>query len=109
MMRVVFLLIFLIQLTSAKEVINFYIGEYPPYTSSKVDEPKIAQDQIRSIFSKANIEVNFVFIPWNRVYQKVKDQGGLGSFPWFKSEKREKVFLFSKKQKSLTNLFLRFF
>jgi len=87
-----YLLFFSINLL-ANETINLLIGEWSPYTSQNNAKGKIAEVIVKESFSLVDIDVVYEYYPWKRSYRNAKEGIGFGTFPWYKSEQREKDFI----------------
>jgi len=90
------MIIFLISGSQAKEVITLAIGDWAPYTSSTEVNGKIAEHIVREAFSLENIDVKYKYYPWKRSLVLVKRGDEIGTFPWYKTAKREKDFIISR-------------
>ncbi len=79
----------------AAETIKLSTGEWPPYTSEKDKDGKIAETIVKEAFQQVNIIAQLEYFPWKRAYEAARHGELTGTFPWAKSEKRLKDFIFS--------------
>lgn len=78
------------------EKITLAIGDWEPYTSNRDKSGKIAEIIVYEAYKLENIDVKFVYYPWIRSYDYVKDGKHPGSFPWFRTEERLNDFIINK-------------
>ena len=95
-MKISVLFMILIVLTSstvfANETIELAIGDWPPYTSETDEKDKLIEIIVTEAFKTEGIDVNYSYYPWKRSYYYVQEGKSDGTFPWNKTEKREKEF-----------------
>jgi len=95
------LLLFLILISPvnlfANETIVLATGEWPPYTSEKDPQGKIAEVILIEAFKLKNINVVCKYVPWKRAYKYTERGEVVGTFPWTKTKEREKdLIIFTK-------------
>lgn len=97
MLRLLFLSIFffLTPFLQAQKII-IALGEYPPYYSKELKHFGILPNLASEIFAAEGIEVEYVWLPWARAYQGVKEGLYHASFTGAKTPQRQKVFNYSK-------------
>jgi polar amino acid transport system substrate-binding protein len=72
--------------------IRIAIGEWPPYTSEKLNGHGIAGELITAAFAASGIEVTYVFYPWNRSLELSRRGGIEATATWFESADRRADF-----------------
>jgi len=92
-LRILLSILFLSVNLLANETINLLIGEWSPYTSQNNPKGKIAEVIVREAFKFVNIDVTYEYYPWKRSYKSAEVGIGFGTFPWYKSQQREKDFI----------------
>lgn len=80
----------------ANETITLAIGDWPPYTSEKNMNAKIAEAIVSEVFKLENIDVIYRYHPWKRSYKMVKYGKYVGTFPWSYKKYREGEVIFCK-------------
>ena len=85
----------LFQFAVANEHIQIATGEYSPYTSAKLPNNGFINHIISSAFAEVNIDVEFIYLPWPRAYQKTTEGVFSTSSYWYYSKKHEKDFYLS--------------
>ncbi len=95
MKKVFVLLLLIISLrVFANETVVFATGDWEPFTSSREENGKIAENIITEAFKLENIDAVFEYYPWKRSFEYAKDGRYAGTFPWLKTEEREVDFLY---------------
>lgn len=81
----------------SRELTLAYV-DFPPYEYQGSDnQPKgVLVDIVKTIFQRANIPVNFKFLPFKRALEEVKDGTVDGLFNFYKTEERLPLFDFSE-------------
>ena len=72
--------------------IRIATGEWPPYTSEKLNGYGIAGKLISEAFAAAGVKVTYVFYPWNRALELSRRGGVEASATWFESADRRADF-----------------
>ena len=72
--------------------IRIAIGEWPPYTSEKLNGHGIAAKMISEAFAAAGVKVTYVFYPWNRSLELARRGGIEATATWFESADRRADF-----------------
>ncbi|WP_191599937.1 substrate-binding periplasmic protein [Marinomonas algicola] len=80
----------------AKNTVTFYIGEWPPYTSEDHTKEYLAEVLVEESFHNQGYSVRFEYHPWKRGFSSVNLGNVDGTFPWYKTQQREKQFILSK-------------
>jgi len=80
----------------SNETIVLSTGEWAPYTSEKDPKGQVAQKIVSEALAFENIDVSYKFYKWADAYSIAKDLKADATIPWFKKDKREDDFLFSK-------------
>ena len=68
--------------------IRIAIGEWPPYTSERLNAHGIASKLITEAFAASGVEVTYVFYPWNRSLELSRRGGIEATATWFESADR---------------------
>ncbi|MFT3848035.1 MAG: transporter substrate-binding domain-containing protein [Propionivibrio sp.] len=72
--------------------IRIATGEWPPYTSEKLDGHGIACKLITEAFAAVGVKVTYVFYPWNRSLELARRGGIDATATWFESADRRAGF-----------------
>lgn len=72
------------------EVAKMAIGDWAPYTSKTDVDGKLAERIVAEAFKMEGVEVEYKYYPWKRSYQMTKDGEADGTFPWNRTEERER-------------------
>jgi len=78
------------------EVVKIAIGNWEPFTSKRDKNANMSELIVREAFKLENIDVQFEYFPWKRSYENVLNARYIGTFPWAKTEEREKNFIINK-------------
>ncbi len=90
-----FLSIFIIcSNAAANETVKLAIGDWEPYTSEKDNKNKLLEEVVTEAFKAEGIDVHYDYFPWKRSYNSVLEGRHDGTFPWNKTEEREKEFYY---------------
>lgn len=92
----VFMLVAFPAFLSAGETVNLSIGEWPPYTSEKDTNGKIAEKIVTESFKLVKMNAVYEYHPWETSYKRAKKGNAEGTFPWSLSQERRSDFIFSK-------------
>ncbi|MCP3921579.1 MAG: transporter substrate-binding domain-containing protein [Desulfobacterales bacterium] len=76
--------------------ITIDIGDWEPFTSSRVKNANITEKLVIEAFKLVKIKVNFKYYPWKRSLVNVKKGESVATFPWMKSKERDKQFYYSE-------------
>ena len=90
-----FLLIAINGALSARETVRIAIGEWPPYLSRELPHNGVAAHLVREAFEAGGVNVQFDFLPWQRVRVYVENGTRDASILWVKTEQRAQTLLFS--------------
>ena len=78
-----------------EEIVHLTTGEFPPYTSKKLDHFGVANRIIAEAFALEGYQVKFSFFPWKRAYQEAASGEFAGSSYWAKTTERVEQCYFS--------------
>ncbi len=80
--------------------IDIAVGEYKPYVSEFVEGYGEVAEKVTAILNRMGYTPRYLFMPWgqaeNKVMSNQKAEGIRGTFPFRKSRKRIKEFIYSK-------------
>lgn len=79
------------------EPIPLVTGEWPPYTSEKLDKKGFATEILVEVFQEMGKEVEITFYPWRRCEEMVKKGKVWATFPYAYTEERHRDYLMSDK------------
>lgn len=71
------------------------VGDWPPYFTEDEEQQGILASKIRRAFVQENIDVKFIFMPWQRAYSQAKKGLVDGTAVWLKTNERISHFNFS--------------
>jgi polar amino acid transport system substrate-binding protein len=80
----------------ANETVTLAIGEWPPYTSATDVRGNFLEKIVTEAFKSEGIGVKYYYYPWKRSYEIVKSGKYDGTFPWNKTDERDKDFHINK-------------
>ena len=82
---------------NSDKVVRLVVGDWEPYTSS-LNNPnyKIAEDLVIAAYQTQGYSVTIDYHPWSRAYRYVESGIYDGTFPWFKNDERQSLFIFSE-------------
>ena len=80
----------------SSETIVLSTGEWAPYTSQKDPKGQVAQKIVTEALKFENVDVTYEFYKWADAYSAAQNLETDATIPWFKNDKREEKFLFSK-------------
>ncbi len=81
--------------TFAEEELPLATGEWPPYTSEKLEEYGFLTILITTIVQEMGMTPKYTFYPWKRCEMATLDGDVFGTFPYAKTEIRQQDFNFS--------------
>lgn len=84
------------QLVFAKELVTIAVGEWSPYISEKLKYQGVVGRIVRNAFALEGVEVQFRYYPWSRALDMNKKGLFHGTAPWYITEDRKKLFLYSE-------------
>ncbi|WLQ16284.1 transporter substrate-binding domain-containing protein [Hahella aquimaris] len=71
------------------------IGEFPPFFSSKLSHYGVFPHIVEEAFAAENIQVEYVFLPWNRALRMAAEGDYDGTPGWVYSKERAQQFSYS--------------
>jgi len=71
------------------------VGNWPPYFTEDDESQGLLASKIRQAFVLSNIQVRFIFMPWQRAYAQAKHGLVDGTAVWLKTNERANIFNFS--------------
>ncbi len=77
------------------QTVKFVTGEWAPFTSKDISGQGFVTEIVLAAAQEAGIRVELFFAPWARCELMVKSGEAFASFPYVKTEKRQKSFNFS--------------
>jgi polar amino acid transport system substrate-binding protein len=80
----------------AGEVVRLAIGEWAPYTSESDPTGKLLERIVTEAFRLEGVEVQYSYFPWKRSYLRVEDGSFDGTFPWNRTQERDKAFILNR-------------
>ncbi|MBF0230104.1 MAG: amino acid ABC transporter substrate-binding protein [Desulfamplus sp.] len=97
-MKKIILLVALVFLSanicSAAKVI-LVTGEWPPYTSEKMEGYGFLSEIVSAVFKEAGVEIEYQFYPWLRCERNIKDGKVYAAFPYIITDERKAIYDFS--------------
>ncbi len=94
-MLLVFTIFLAIQGYASEKEIFLTSAEYPPYYGEELENQGCITEIIREAFKRVGYEVKVKFYPWKRAERLAEEGFSDGMFPPWKTEEREKMFVFS--------------
>lgn len=82
--------------TFAADVVKLAIGEWVPYTSELDPQSKMLERVVTEAYRLEGVAVHYDYFPWKRSYLKVQHGEYDGTFPWNRTEERDREFLIHK-------------
>ncbi|MBF0303138.1 MAG: transporter substrate-binding domain-containing protein [Desulfamplus sp.] len=79
----------------AEEKVVLVTGEWPPYTSEKMEGYGFFTEIVSAVFKEAGLEVVYEFYPWLRCENNVKDGNAYAAFPYIITDERKTIYDFS--------------
>lgn len=80
----------------AQDPLPLVTGEHPPYTGQAMPHAGLSNFLIKEVFRTANLpEPTFDWQPWQRGYALAKKGKYAGTYPYVRTDEREKDFLYS--------------
>ncbi len=81
----------------AAEPLKLTVGnDYAPYTGSQLPGGGIATEVVKAAFSQVGVDTVMTWVPWARGYADVKKGLFAATFPYVRSEERERDMLLSE-------------
>ncbi|GGW61308.1 ABC transporter substrate-binding protein [Alishewanella tabrizica] len=77
------------------KVIEISAGEWPPFLGADLPQQGVIARLIRDVFADANIEVQFVFLPWSRAMHDTGNGKYAATAVWMFKQERTQAFLYS--------------
>lgn len=71
-------------------------GEWPPYISQEFKHGGLGTKIVTEALGLAGIEVEYVYMPWKRGLESVKEGQYIGAMGWSRTEEREQYLLYSE-------------
>jgi polar amino acid transport system substrate-binding protein len=69
---------------------------YQPFADQSLPSGGLTTDLVRTAYERAGYEVSIQFLPWKRGAAMVRDGNADATFPYVKTDEREKVYTFSE-------------
>ena len=79
----------------AQNTVEIITNDYIPFTSSENTGTGVILDIIRISFAINNIQVKYIFAPWRRCEENLRNGSVFGSVPYFKTDERIEKYDFS--------------
>jgi len=80
----------------AQETIRLSSGEWPPYQSEHLKYNGVASRIVTEAFALAGVRVEYGYFPWARSLENAKTGEWDGTFLWFDTPERRKIFYISE-------------
>ncbi|MDK2123384.1 substrate-binding periplasmic protein [Parachitinimonas caeni] len=80
----------------AEEPVRLAIGDWPPYTSPSNPKAKLIERIVTEAFRLEGLRTEYEYLPWKRSYLYVQEGKSDGTFPWNKTDEREREFIYNK-------------
>jgi len=80
--------------TSAQNVLTIGTNDLPPYIETNTKSGLLI-DLLSEVGREMNVKIDFVFLPWVRCEEELKDGKVWGIMPYVKTPEREAAFVFS--------------
>ncbi|MBF0203780.1 MAG: transporter substrate-binding domain-containing protein [Desulfamplus sp.] len=94
-MSVFISLTMLLNIGTAKEKIILVTGEWPPYTSGKMEGYGFFTEIVSAVFKEAGFEVEYQFYPWLRCEKNIQNGNAYATFPYIINDERKAIYDFS--------------
>jgi polar amino acid transport system substrate-binding protein len=79
----------------AEEVVRLASGEWSPYQSKSLKYFGVASRIVTESFAESNLKVEYGYFPWKRSYKYAESGEWDGTFLWFDTPERRKLFYVS--------------
>jgi polar amino acid transport system substrate-binding protein len=79
----------------AGESVRLASGEWSPYQSKSLKHFGVASRIVTEAFAKSNLKVKYGYFPWKRSYKYAESGDWDGTFLWFDTPERRKLFYVS--------------
>lgn len=70
-------------------------GEWAPFTSERMDDKGLLSGLVTEILRGMGREPEYHFLPFSEALKRTKEGDAIGTFPWFKTTRREESFVYS--------------
>lgn len=87
------------------ETVIIAVGEWPPFLSKNMSDYGTVGSKIQKAFKAANIQTQFIFMPWKRSYMEAKNGKAQATGIWLKNKNREESFYYSVPVMKETHVF----
>jgi polar amino acid transport system substrate-binding protein len=77
------------------DTVTFAVGEWAPFISEKLPNYGATGEIVIEAFKTQNVEVKFLFYPWERSRMMVEKGEAVGSFPWYIDKRKDSYASFS--------------
>lgn len=81
---------------TAENTITLLSGTWHPFTSKNNPKKRLVETIVTEAFKLENIDINIKYYPWERSKLYVKQGDEIATFPWWKTEKRDRDFILNK-------------
>lgn len=81
---------------SANDVVKLAIGEWVPFTSETDPKSKLLERVVVEAFKLEGLGVQYDYFPWKRSYMNVEKGDFDGTFPWNRTDERDRNFVLHK-------------
>jgi hypothetical protein len=88
---------------SRSETFTFAVGEWPPFVGEQSSGLGSHTQIVRRVIEKAGHQAKFVFLPWQRSYQMVRNGTYAATFPWSYTDERDEDFYFPERPVGLVS------
>jgi len=105
MQKIIFISIFMTTILFG-QTLTISTGEWQPWVSETLRKDGVAIDIVKTIFKSQSIDTEISFYPWKRSFDLAKKGKFDASAIWFKTEEREKDFLYSNPIFSTQNVII---
>ena len=90
---------------SYADTLRLASGSWEPFTSEQQPQYQVIENIVINAFEAAGHQVELVYYPWKRSYNMALHGEVDGTFPWFKTDNREKDFIYSDTIFRVTEVF----
>ena len=97
-MKKLILLVVLVLLSAsicAEAKVVIVTGDWPPYTSEKMEGYGFLSKIVSAAFKEAGIEIEYQFYPWLRCEKNIKEGKAYAAFPYIITDERKAIYDFS--------------
>lgn len=89
--------VLLLPVNSQADKLVIATGEWAPYTSDKIENYGFFSEIVKAAVEEMGYDVEFVFYPWRRCYDSVKNGLVWAAFPYSYTQNRSREVMFSDK------------